>query len=494
MLTDARLLPSSTTLNADVCLIGAGPAGLTLAAKLHGLRVVLLESGGLYPAGDSQALAAGEICGESYWSLETSRLRCLGGTSAHWTGWCRPLAPEDFTARDWIPNSGWPLTFEELVPYYREAQRLCDLGDFDYDPARWAQKVGFSLLPLAGTAATTSLWQLSPPTRFGEKYRAQIESSPDLDAYLNATAVELRTTPRGQRVEEVVAMTLSGQELRVRARAFVLAAGGIDNARLLLASGAPRGIGNASGLVGRFFLEHPHVVLGTLLCSKTDALRVYEASYPIQGGAPSALRATLSLLPEIRSRERLLDCSVGLEPLVDRFPSQLPQAQGALSLARKFQGIEPEQCFELAARAEQLPSEESYLRLSNERDALGMPKAALIWRHDPRTLASMRRTVELMAEALARARLGRVYSYMHGGTGRPGAWPEIYGGYHHMGTTRMHDSPQRGVVDRDCRVHALENLYLAGSSVFPNTGSANPTLTLVALAARLADTLKRSFG
>ncbi|HEY3253001.1 MAG TPA: GMC family oxidoreductase, partial [Polyangiaceae bacterium] len=479
MLTDARLLPPSTALDADICLIGAGPAGLTLAAKLRGLRVVLLESGGLYPAQDSAALAEGEIHGEPYWALETSRLRCLGGTSAHWTGWCRPLDPEDFSARAWIPNSGWPLTYEELVPYYQEAQRLCDLGELDYDASRWAHKLGFSLLPLEGTVATTSLWQLSPPTRFGEKYRAQLASSPDLDAYLNATAVELRTSSRGQRVEEVLAMTLNGKQLRIRARAFVLAAGGIDNARLLLASEAPRGVGNGSGLVGRFFLEHPHAVLGTLLCSKTDALRVYEASYPVPGGAPAALRSTLALLPEVRSRERLLNCSVGLEPIVDRWPSELPQAQGALSLARKFQGIEAEQCFELAARAEQVPSEGSYLRLSGERDALGMPKVALFWHHDPRTLASMRRTVELLAEALARARLGRVYSYMHGGTSRAGAWPEIFGGFHHMGTTRMHDSPQRGVVDRDCRVHALENLYVAGSSVFPNTGSANPTLTLV---------------
>ncbi|MES1179291.1 MAG: GMC family oxidoreductase [Myxococcales bacterium] len=494
MLTDARLLPRSTALNADICLIGAGPAGLTLAAKLHGLRVVLLESGGLYPAQDTAALAEGEIRGEPYWALETSRLRCLGGTSTHWTGWCRPLDAEVFAARDWVPNSGWPLTLDELVPYYREAQRICGLGELDYDPQRWAKRLGFPLLPLEGTAATTSLWQLSAPVRFGEKYKEQIASSPDLDAYLNATAVELSTTARGERVEEVRAMTLNGNELRVRARAFVLATGGIDNARLLLASQAPRGVGNASGLVGRFFMEHPHVVLGTLLCPKTDALRVYEAAFPVPGAAPAALRATLSVLPEVKRRERLLDCSVGLEPVVDSEPTALPQAVGALNLARKFQGIEAEQCFELAGRAEQLPSLDSYLRLSDDRDALGMPKTALFWKHDPRTLASLRRTVELLAEALARARLGRVYSYLHGGATRPGAWPEIFGGFHHMGTTRMHEDRKRGVVNRDCRVHSVENLFIAGSSVFPSTGSANPTLTVVALAARLADTLRRSFA
>jgi choline dehydrogenase-like flavoprotein len=494
MLTDARLLPQSTALNADICVIGAGPAGLTLAAKLHGLRVVLLESGGLYPAQDTQELAKGEIRGEPYWALETSHLRCLGGTSTHWTGWCRPLDAEDFGVRDWIPDSGWPLTLDELVPYYQEAQRICGLGEFEYDAQRWAKKLGFSLLPLEGTAATTSLWQLSAPTRFGEKYEEQIASSPDLDAYLNATAVELRTTPRGERVEEVLAMTLNGNQLRVRARAVVLATGGIDNARLLLASQAPRGVGNASGLVGRFFMEHPHVVLGTVLCPKSEALRVYQASYPNPDGAPPALRATLSILPEVRRRERLLDCSIGLEPVLDSELTALPQAMGALNLARKFQGIEAEQCFELAARAEQIPSVESYLRLSDDRDALGVPKVALFWKHDPRTLASMRRTVELVAEALARARLGRVYSYMHGGTTRPGAWPEIFGGFHHMGSTRMHDDPKRGVVDRECRVHSVENLFVAGSSVFPSTGSANPTLTLVALAARLADNLRRSFA
>ncbi|MFZ5896360.1 MAG: FAD-dependent oxidoreductase [Myxococcota bacterium] len=492
MLTDARSLSADTTLDADVCIIGAGPAGLTLALELRGLRVVLLESGGFYPAPATQTLAEGEVAGEPYWALETSRLRCFGGTSAHWTGWCRPLDRGDFEARPWVEESGWPFAYDELVPYYHRAQAVCGLGEFDYDAARWAQRLGFSLLPLDKSSLVTSLWQLSRPIRFGEAYRDAIASSPDVQAYLHATVTELHWLPRSQRVELALARTLEGRSLRVRAQVFVIAAGGIDNARLLLASNAPYGIGNGNGLVGRFFLEHPHAAIGIVLAQRSEAWRAYENVFDVPGAAPPAVRATLAIAPEVQRRERLLNSSVGIEPL-----QGVPAFSGAAGmtarlLARKFQGIDAGVMFELYARAEQYPSADSYVRLTNQRDAVGMPRVALHWRHHPHTLWSMRRSLELIAEAFGAAHIGRLYSYMHDGPRRIGAFPEIFGGYHHMGTTRMHADARRGVVDANCRVHGTGNLFVAGSSVFPNGGYANPTLTLVALALRLADFLKRS--
>jgi choline dehydrogenase-like flavoprotein len=492
MLSDARTLPSGSTISGDVCVIGAGPAGLTVTRGLAGMRVVLLESGGRFPSPEAQELAKGDILGESYWALETSRLRCLGGTTGHWTGWCRPLDADDFARRDWIADSGWPLHRDELEPYYREAQVACDLGPFDYDAARWAQRLGTDLLPLDRAVAETAIFQMSAPTRFGEKYASELETSPSIDAYHGATVVELSTSRSGERVEEVRAVAApNGAAFRVRAKAFVLAAGGIENARVLLSSGAPRGLGNRSGLVGRYFLEHPHVAVGVLHAENSDALRLYESGLNVEGGKPRALRAAISLTPELRAREQLLGCSLGIEPLPRPLPYGADEVLATRSLARRFQGLDVRRSSELLARAEELPSPESYVRLTAERDALGIPRAGLVWRHHPETLRSIRRTLELVAAALSRAGIGRVYSYMHGEHRVPGAWPEIFGGYHHMGTTRMHDDPRRGVVDRDCRVHFMDNLFVAGSSVFPTGGFANPTLTLVALAARLARILPR---
>lgn len=494
MLSDARTLPSGTTISGDVCVVGAGPAGLTVARGLAGMRVVLLESGGRLPSPEAQELAKGDILGETYWALETSRLRCLGGTTGHWTGWCRPLDADDFAKREWIADSGWPFRREELEPFYQQAQLACDLGPFDYDAASWAKRLGAALLPLDSATAETAVFQMSAPTRFGEKYSSELEASASIDAYHGATVVELLASRGGGRIDRVRAVAANGAAFTVSAKAFVLAAGGIENARVLLSSGAPRGLGNRSGLVGRYFLEHPHVAVGVLHAENSDALRLYESGLDVEGGKPRAIRATLSLTPEVRARERLLGCSIGVEPLPRPLPYGADEVLAAQSLARRFQGLDVRRSSELLARAEELPSPESYVRLTAERDALGVPRAALVWRHHPETRRSIRRTLELVAAALSRSGIGRVYSYVHGELRVPGAWPEIFGGYHHMGTTRMHDDPRRGVVDRDCRVHFMDNLFIAGSSVFPTGGFANPTLTLIALSARLARALPGFVG
>jgi choline dehydrogenase-like flavoprotein len=451
----------------------------------------MLESGGLYPSPEAQELARGEVAGESYWSLDTARLRCLGGTSAHWTGWCRPLDELDFAARPWVPESGWPISREELLPYYVKAQASCDLGALDYDAASWSERLRAPLLPLDPKLARTSVFQMSTPTRFGEKWLEALKTSNRIEAYLHATAVELEPERRDSRIAALTAVSAGGGRFRVKAKAFVLAGGGIENCRLLLTSGSPRGLANRHGLVGRFFLEHPHTAVGVLHASNAGELRLYEPGCDVEGGRPRAVRATIVLPPELQASERLLGCSIGIEPLPRPLPYGADEVTATRTLARRLQGLDVQRGYELLARAEQQPSADSYVRLGSSRDALGVPRVALVWRHDERTLRSIRRTLELAALALGRAGIGRVYSYVHGEHRPAGVWPEIFGGYHHMGTTRMHDDSRRGVVDRDCRVHSLENLYVAGSSVFPTGGYTNPTLTLVALASRLAETLSR---
>lgn len=494
MFIDARELASGTLLKSDVCIVGSGPAGLTLAHRLgeQGLSVTVLESGGLGPEPEAQELARGQVVGEPYWALDGARLRAFGGTSGLWTGWCRPLDPNDLAARPGLMIEGWPLTFAELLPYYKQAQGYLDLGEFDYSAEPWCERVDASLLPLEETAAQTLLWQLSTPTRFGEKYQPWAEESAGVRVYLHATVLGLERTGNGRRVGRALVARPDGEKLTVESRLFVLATGGIDNARLLLASptGQGGGLANDSGLVGRYFLEHLHSTVGILLCgSDPRSLRLYERLCAVPEGAPPAVRATLGIRPEVRTEHRLLNASIGLEPMLRPPPYKPVQEVATRALARELQGLDARQSFELSLRAEQAPTPESRVLLSEDRDRLGARRATLDWRHDDLTLTSIRRTVELLAEALGQAGVGRVYSLVHADTVQAGSWPEIWGGHHHLGTTRMHDDPRRGVVNRDCRAHSIENLYLAGSSVFPTGGAANPTLTIVALSVRLAGTL-----
>lgn len=497
MIIDARELPSESLIDADICIVGGGPAGLTLATELEGsgAKVVLLESGGHELDTATQDLARGDVVGETYWSLETSRLRYFGGSSNHWTGWCRPLDATDFERKEWVEASGWPLSYDELVPYYGRAQRACDLGPFDYDASRWTTQLKLPLLDVDPKRLSSTVWQFSPPTRFGPKHRAALQDSASTTVYLFANALELVADPGRRRVGHVLAATLSGARLRVRAQQFVLATGGIENARLLLASNSEHraGLGNEHDLVGRFFLEHPHSAVGVLLArSDSDVLTLYHSFVPVPGAAPPSVRLTLALPAAVQRRERLLNGNVSLEPLLRPPTYAASEADGATELARQLQGVRLGRSLQLFMRSEQLPSADSRVTLSRRRDALGSPLPALNWRHHPATLRSMRRTVELVAEALARAGVGRVYSYIHAdrSPSETAVWPELSGGHHHMGTTRMHEDPRCGVVDRDCKLFSMDNVYVAGSSVFPTGGYANPTLTLVALACRLAETLR----
>lgn len=494
MFIDARSLPDGTELEADVVIAGAGAAGISLARRLSaaGVSVVLLESGGHEFEAETQALALGELAGADYWALDTARLRYFGGTTNHWTGWCRPLDPHDFERREWVPQSGWPVSLAELQPYYRLAHDLCELGEFIYDPEHWAKKTKTELLPLADTALQTTLWQLSTPTRFGPKYRESLLNAENVKVVLYANVVALESEQNAKEVRSVLARCLAGNSLRVKARATVLALGGLDNARMLLIGKGEGsgGIGNEQGLVGRYFADHPHTAIGILLCNASkDQMRLYEDVVDV--GRPAAIQASLGIKPEVLAERRLLGFSAILRPVTHEPPYSAAQAKAVAALWAGQRDVFP---LELFIRSEQAPDPKSHVTLSSKKDALGLPKLKLSWQHHPKTLDSIKRGVELLAGAFGQVGLGRVHSYIHAGIEVPGAWPEIAGGNHHMGTTRMAEDPRLGVVDRNCKVFGMENVFVAGSSVYPTTGYANPTLTLVALALRLGDHLSKTLS
>ena len=486
MLYDAREVPPGTVVEREVCVIGAGAAGITLALELAGapFRVALLESGGFEPEPETQDLYRGRVYGRAYPPLHEARTRRFGGSTHCWTGICRPLEAIDLEAREWVPHSGWPFGLATLRPFYERAQRVCLLEDFVYDGSTWAS-ASRPLLPLElGLVETRNFQQAA--TRFGEVHRAAITGAANVDTFLHANAVELRVNEVGSRIESVRATTLAGRELELRARAFVVATGGIETPRLLLASNRtqPQGIGNAHDLVGRFFMEHPHVTVAAFLPARSDLpLDLY---LPHPRGRVLAC-GVLVPTEAVQRRERILDfwAVLGSEGTLPSFERSLARSVHALEGAP---GEAASRAVFLLAAGEQAPNPQSRVRLVPERDALGMPRVQLEWRLSALDKRSLLRGHQLIGRELARAGLGRLQVLL---SHDDAEWPDdLAGGRHHMGTTRMHDDPRQGVVDASCRVHGVANLFVAGSSVFPTSGGASPTLTIVALAIRLADHLK----
>jgi choline dehydrogenase-like flavoprotein len=512
VLLDARSIPQDAVVESEVCIVGAGAVGITLAGELAGLdfRVCLLESGGLTPDETTQALAEGQNAGLPYAPLETTRSRYFGGTTNRWTGTCRTLDEIDFEARSWIPHSGWPFPKAHLDPYYERARELCELPPCP-QPERPRP------LPLGTTRVATTLFEFSRPTRFGQAYGHELVRAPNVSVYLNANVVELETTEAARAVTHLRVACLMGNTFRVAARLVVLAAGGIENARLLLLSRRvrPAGLGNDHDLVGRFFMEHPHVAAGVIVPAHPYIPSRLYKQCRVNG---AVIMGALTLSPDILRRERLANYSALLIPEeVSPRMEALKHAYRSLrkrtgtgdvwrDVARAARGLRvtdvaratygllvngqlPLTQFRIISRTEQTPNPESRVTLALEKDRLGQNVARLHWRLSPIDIRTIRRALAIIGEELERARLGQLLIDLDGDD--PTAWSTpAYGGYHHMGTTRMHVSPAEGVVDEQCRVHGISNLFVAGSSVFPTGGHANPMLTIVALALRLADRVK----
>lgn len=513
MLHDARQLPDGTELQADLCIVGGGAVGITLARELAGgpLKVVLLESGGLDFDPDTQALYAGEVVGNPGADPEYARLRYLGGSSNHWMGYCRPLDPIDFAARPWIPWSGWPIGPTDLEPFYPRVREVLELHSDDYAASGWAGQLSPILTgPLGRGRLAPVVFQLSPPTRLGQRYRALLESAPNIDVQLHANLVDIVTDPSACEVVALEAACLGGPRFTVRARVTVLATGGIENARLLLAANRvmPAGLGNTHDLVGRFFMDHPAAeaaeVLftgdaeqvrstgsqlvdgGFVLSEATERAeatgRFYCQIYPARGNGGVEETGYVALRRLARSLRR------GQMPA--DFNTQLglvaSDLDGAASgLWRRFLG--DIHALGVRLHPEVVPNPDSRITLTAERDALGLPRIRHDWRLSAIDRHGYARGLAILGEELGRLGLGRL---------RAAEWleaePFVFpgdGSWHHCGTTRMNDDPKQGVVDRDCLVHGMANLYVGGSSVFPTIGFANPTFTITALSLRLADHL-----
>ncbi|MEL7504174.1 MAG: GMC family oxidoreductase [Cyanobacteria bacterium J06554_6] len=546
MLIDARTLPNDTSIETDICIVGAGPAGITLAREFKNshFNVCLIESGGLETDAETQLLSKGEIISSDSYpkdELEAGRQRQLGGASNRWhidlgyqTGVRHaPLDPIDFQSRDWLPHSGWCLSYTNLIPYYEKAQQVCQIGPFDYDSPAWLTP-DRQPLPVDPNSLKTTLFQFGPQNIFAQQYGVEISQSRNISLYLYANATELITTTSDSRITGLRLACLNGNRFRLTARFYVLAMGGIENARLLLASNQThtQGLGNEYDLVGRFYMDHPGFRIGAFIPRKRQQI-AQMGLYDLHQAKGIPVAGKLSLTSALMQREQIVNTSIWFfprprghqSPAVEALRSLLRSSRRGRDLAdltsqakkilggldditavatRSLFGRQPrlidaacggwsyqKNCdrdyafFEVSAQVEQAPNPDNRITLSQDRDVLGLPRTTLHWRWSDIDLYSLRKTQQILQREIEQAKLGRFVPDTE-----EKMLSKLYSAHHHMGTTRMHSNPSHGVVDQNCRVHSCPNLFIAGSSIFPTGGYANPTLTIVALSLRLADYIR----
>jgi len=491
---DARAIPSGTILQPDIAIIGGGPTGITLALALAGtrLKVMLFESGGLDFDAKTQSLYAGTVGGVSYLPLDASRMRYLGGGTNHWGGWCRPLDPIDFEERPWVAHSGWPFGIKELKPYFQRAQAMVEAGPWRYDGATGAMAAVAPLLPLGGGGVYTSWFQFSRqrdsvlPTHFGERYASDLKRVANLKVFLHANATNLHLSVDGAKLDRFDVATLNGKKYTVRAATTVLALGAVENARLMLASRdvVPAGVGNGNDLVGRFFADHPIPRdTATLVSFGGDLPGFYFNAYDLNG---ALVRPAFAPRDDFKRSANVLGSLTTVESAVEL--DELGRA-AVITTELSF-GVDASnaKAYSIGCGLELEPDPDRRLTLICDHDVLGMPRLKLSNRVSDADFARYRLTMKELGRQLLAARAGMIRLNLKS---REEWVSALDWGDHHLGTTRMHVDPKRGVVDANSRVHGIANLYVAGSGVFPTYSASNPTMNLVALTLRLADHLKR---
>lgn len=475
----------------DVCIVGAGPAGLTAALALGaaGRRVVLLESGGLRSSSRAQQLNDGEHEGIPYDGLVQTRHRQVGGTVNVWNV---PL-PSGFGAK-YVPLSAvdmadWPFDYAAMEPYYIEAQALCGLGPFQYGADYWSSP---SCRPFRtqGTGLTSGVYQFGPAEQFSRVLVNRLREAEAVTLVPSTTVVELIAPPRARRLLGVRAVGAGDRAFELRARMVILACGAIENARLLLLTASGRH--PASPWLGRGFMEHARDFSMVLVPDSTQLFD--EASfYDLHAGNDGTLvGGRVALSDEAIHSLHLPNASMTLVPrrrtsrgsgMLKRLSRSIRRASGMSwegrygwsrlpSPARTFDA------FNIVLNLEHAPHARNRIELGGRSDRFGNSLPRLVLRWSEPEQQRLERLRLLLAGWFREAGLGRLMI-------TAGRRPDM-NAHHHAGTTRMGRGAEDGVVDLHGRVFAFDNLYLAGASVFPSAGFANPTLTTVALALRLA--------
>lgn len=463
----------------DLLILGAGPAGITLAIEASraapGMAILLAEAGGLQrPDSQEQKLYDGDSVGSNDYPINATRLRYFGGTSGHWGGWSKPLDSIDFEHRPLAGSVGWPLDLAELKPHYEAAATWLELGTADFNVASLDRSLRENLLDFSSSETFQNrFFRISPPTRFGERYRSPIADSTNIECLLNAAAVAYSV--RGNRLHEVTLSGLHGKKRQVQAERVVIAMGGIESTRhlLLLQSQGWSVAGLETGHLGQGFADHfgPRPGLLSLPSgllyqrSRSDDLPVLPVITPTENALRDQKWRNACMLLDPSNENSLLPRDYLQQSIFSSTEHWHYRTQLILEPSR---------------------NPDSRIKLSNKRDGLGLNRVQLEWEILGDDFRSGLAIFAALAQELSIRGLGRGQLYnldperlRHNGNAVA----------HHMGSTRMAASAADGVGDHNLRVFGSENLYVASSAVFPSFGYSNPTMTIVALAHRLAQHL-----
>jgi len=517
-------LPSGRRIQHQVCVVGSGPAGMTIARKLGelGYDVAIMESGSHEFDERTQALYKGDAPG--YEPIYANRLRYFGGSSNHWAGYCRPFTPGDFVPREWIPNAEWPITYEQIQPYLAPAWEVCSFGRGD---PSWLKEHNRKTRRMPPLPLDDRVFEYTPVQQilarqdeqndrnegisFATAYGADLEASQFIHTYLNANVTEIHVTEAGDRIDFLEVRTFNAKSFPVRAKVYILACGGIENARLLLASNVRHreGLANSSGAVGRNFTDHPIIHAGHLATADTPHSRVgihgLSGNFRLREEVQRAVRLTngiFNAIPITDPGYEFAKTSPGVRSFRSlsatlREGSVADMARDVMNVALNFDDVAarvyaklapdsiPIESYTIAMKLEMEPTTNNRVTLSEKVDEFGKPLAKIEFRLSDNDLSTISRSLDLFGQQVGRYRYGRLRKLIEDRESLAQTFYKF--SHHHIGTTRMSSNPGNGVTDGNCRSHDIGNLFIAGSSVFSTCGSGTPTLMIVALALRLAD-------
>lgn len=513
---DAKTAELPAEIEASVCIVGAGAAGITLARTLAKTTsdVVLIESGGFSIEGPTQQLFSGKQLGIEYYNLSSCRLRYFGGTTNHWSGYCRANDQIDYEGRPELGLPSWPVNHDDLAQYIAEAGEFLDVKSEHFDPEALLRSKNIDVHELADgetESLETKVFQFANNLRFGTVYRDEMANAKNLRTYLHLNLLHVELSQDARSVTHIDCGTLEGKKVRVKAKYFVLCTHAIENARILLTSNnvATAGIGNEFDHVGRYFMDHTHFFASRIKASDRFPL-IYNRHYAEKFG----LNVNLSFDDNFTRQNSLLQYYCRFNPIpplseaisaagrlgdgfmepgsVGYLEDVMRVVSDPLSVAEAVRwtfvrNTENPTYFEMEHRLEQAPNRDSRVVISDRRDKLGSLIADLDWRLNEHDIRSFEVGQQKIAEELERIGYGTVELEK---IDRPLVESRIKGHYHQIGTTRMSAVPSQGVVDNECKVHGVENLYIGGSSVFPTAGYSGPTMMIVAFALRLCDHLE----
>lgn len=498
--------PTGGIMRPEFLIIGAGAVGIFLAVRLArlGRRVLLLESGHFLQDDDRQALNQIEESAKQQGNSIWNRKRVLGGTTTAWGGQSLPFSPLDFEPREWVGPVRWPIRYADLEPHYAQANAFMRIDSWNYrsdletrlrlpNPGFDQKLVDFHF----------SKW--APQPNFFKLQRRVLEQ--DVTVLYNAHLVRIHQND-DRRVRAVEVVSFNGRRTMIEADTFLLATGGIEACRTLLLAErqAPGMMGNHSGWLGRAYMDHPCLRVGTIETPDERRLqRIFSTQWHRRWKYSVRLHASDSWQRE----HGMLNTCGGLmftsaPPEEDWFAAIKemvcrPTAQNATELWRlrhdacvglkAFLGDQfvyrPRATASFGLMTEQEPSNDSYVALSEDRDRFGLPKARLHWRITEKTWRTKRAFAVVMKAEIERLGLGRVTLIEPIVSGTKD-WEDLLSDVnHHMGGTRLSARPEEGVVDEHLRVWNVANLHVCSASVFPTSSHSNPTLTVLALCSRL---------